>query len=196
MLNEHFNAQGFKREDLVVVSPDEGSIKRAFGHATRLGGRWPIVDKRRISADTTRQENIIGGSVKGKIALMFDDMISTAGSIAGAAKVLKEHGAREIHVAATHGVLVGPAIERLELHRHRHRRHHRLHSAQARANAPQNQSPLRRAPPGRGHQTHPPQRIRQHALRVAFAVRAGVSPRRIPPANPRQIDTSFPPDVH
>jgi ribose-phosphate pyrophosphokinase len=72
-----------------------------------------VVDKRRTSADSTKQENIIGAPVKGKVVLMFDDMISTGSSICGAAKVLKQNGARAIHVAATHGVLVGPAVERL-----------------------------------------------------------------------------------
>ncbi len=60
------------------------------------------------------QAHILGGQVDGKVALMFDDMISTAGSITGAAKTLHEHGAKEIHVAATHAVLCGPAIERLK----------------------------------------------------------------------------------
>jgi ribose-phosphate pyrophosphokinase len=113
VLNEHFNGQGYKREDLVVVSADEGGIKRAVGHANRMGAPLAIVDKRRTSADTTKQENIIGASVKDKIVLMFDDMISTASSICGAAKVIKECGAKQIHVGATHGVLCGPAIERL-----------------------------------------------------------------------------------
>jgi ribose-phosphate pyrophosphokinase len=113
VLNEYFRNQGLTKNDLVIVSADEGGIKRALGHANRLGAPLAVVDKRRTSADTTQQENIIGASVKEKIVLMFDDMISTASSICGAAKVLKENGAREIHVAATHGVLVGPAIERL-----------------------------------------------------------------------------------
>ena len=60
------------------------------------------------------QENIIGGPVEGKVALMFDDMISTAGSICGAADLVKSKGAREIHVAASHGVFAGKAIERLK----------------------------------------------------------------------------------
>src|SRR5712672_1296631 len=76
VLNEHFLKMGIEEEDMVVVSPDEGSIKRALGHAKRLGGRLAIVDKRRSSAEKTRQENIIGGPVAGKVALMFDDMIS------------------------------------------------------------------------------------------------------------------------
>ena len=60
------------------------------------------------------QAHILGGQVEGKVALMFDDMISTAGSISGAAKTLHDHGVKEIHVAATHAVLCGPAIERLK----------------------------------------------------------------------------------
>jgi len=114
VLNDHFQSLGYKRDEIIVVSADEGGIKRALGHATRLGVPLAIVDKRRTSADVTRQENVMGASVKGKVAFMFDDMISTASSICGAAKALHLAGAREIHVAATHGLLVGPAIERLE----------------------------------------------------------------------------------
>src|SRR5205823_474214 len=114
VLNEYFLNMALDPKNLVVVSPDEGSIKRALGHSERLGGTLAIVDKRRASAEQTRQENIIGASVSGKIALMFDDMISTAGSICGAARVIHERGATEIYVAATHGVLCGPAIERLK----------------------------------------------------------------------------------
>jgi ribose-phosphate pyrophosphokinase len=114
VLNDHFQSLGFNRDEIVVVSADEGGIKRALGHATRLGVPLAIVDKRRTSADATRQENVMGANVKGKVAFMFDDMISTASSICGAAKAIHLSGAREIHVAATHGLLVGPAIERLE----------------------------------------------------------------------------------
>jgi ribose-phosphate pyrophosphokinase len=114
VLNDYFTSLGFRKEDIVVVSADEGGIKRALGHATRLQAPLAIVDKRRASADSTKQENVIGASVKDKVALMFDDMISTGSSIAGAAKVIHQFGAREIHVAATHGVLVGPAIERID----------------------------------------------------------------------------------
>ncbi|MDX1962605.1 MAG: ribose-phosphate pyrophosphokinase [Pirellulales bacterium] len=113
VLNDHFKTLALDMKEVVVVSADEGSIKRALGHATRLGAALAIVDKRRLSADVTKQENIIGASVDGKIALMFDDMISTGSSICGAARVIHQHGAREIHVAATHGVLCGPAISRI-----------------------------------------------------------------------------------
>jgi len=114
VLNEHFLNAGIELPNVVIVSPDEGSIKRALGHAKRIGGTLAIIDKRRTSASTTVQAHILGGEVKGKVALMFDDMISTAGSITGAAKTLHEHGVKEIHVAATHALLVGPAMERLK----------------------------------------------------------------------------------
>ncbi len=113
VLTDYFRKLGFTREEIVVVSPDEGSIKRAFGHSKRLGGKLAIVDKRRASAYETEQKNIIGGPVEGKIALLFDDMISTAGSIVGAAELVHKAGAKEIHLAATHGILCGNAIERL-----------------------------------------------------------------------------------
>jgi ribose-phosphate pyrophosphokinase len=114
VLVDHFQNQGIDPKELVVVSPDEGSTKRALRYAEKLGGELAIVDKRRSSAEITRQENIIGAPVKGKIAIMFDDMISTAGSVCGAATILADRGAKEIYVGATHGVLCGPAIERLK----------------------------------------------------------------------------------
>ena len=114
VLTNYFMRQGWDNEDLVVVSPDEGSIKRAVGHAKRIGGSIAIIDKRRESATSVRQETIIGGPVEGKIALMFDDMISTGGSICGAAELVKRYGAQEIHVAATHGVFAGQATELLK----------------------------------------------------------------------------------
>ncbi len=113
VLNAFFEQMGYAADELVVVSPDEGSIKRAIGHSKRLGGRLAIVDKRRDSALATTQKNIIGGPVEGKVCIMFDDMISTAGSICGAADLVHRAGAREIHLAATHAVLCGDAIQRL-----------------------------------------------------------------------------------
>ncbi|NQT38931.1 MAG: ribose-phosphate pyrophosphokinase [Planctomycetes bacterium] len=113
VIDDHFKRMGFSEDEIVVVSPDEGSIKRALGHKGRLGGSLAIVDKRRSSAEKTTQENLIGGPVDGKIALIFDDMISTAGSICGAAERVKSAGARAVYLAATHGVLCGKAIQRL-----------------------------------------------------------------------------------
>jgi ribose-phosphate pyrophosphokinase len=113
VLTNYFQSKLFDPADICVVSPDEGSIKRAIGHSKRLGGKLGIVDKVRDNAFKTQQKNIIGGPVEGKICLMFDDMISTAGSICGAARLVHEAGAKEIHLAATHGVLCDPAIQNL-----------------------------------------------------------------------------------
>lgn len=115
VLNEYFISKNINKEDIVIVSPDEGSIKRAVGHAKRIGGQLAIIDKRRLSAESVKQENIVGGPIEGKIVLMFDDMISTAGSICGAADLIKRKGAKEIHVAATHGLFAGQANEKLQV---------------------------------------------------------------------------------
>lgn len=100
-------------EEMVIVSPDEGRIKMALAHQKKLGGGLAIVDKRRASATETRQANLIGDPVRGKVALLFDDMIATGSSIVGAAMVCRNYGARAIYAFATHPVLCGPAIERL-----------------------------------------------------------------------------------
>jgi ribose-phosphate pyrophosphokinase len=99
--------------DLVVVSPDEGAVKRALTYQTRLNSPIAIVDKRRSSATETQAANLIGASLDGKVAMIFDDMISTAGTVVNAAGVAHRNGAREIYICATHGVLCGPAISRL-----------------------------------------------------------------------------------
>jgi ribose-phosphate pyrophosphokinase len=113
VFDDYVRTQGFPLKDIVIVSPDEGRVKQALLHQKKLGGDLAIVDKRRASATETKQANLIGASLEGKVALMFDDMISTAGSIVGAANVAKFNGAREIHVFATHPVLCGPAVDRL-----------------------------------------------------------------------------------
>ena len=113
ILDDFFKSKGLTGEDIVIVSPDEGSIKRALMHKENLGGRIAIVDKRRTSATETKQEHLIGDPLDGKVALLFDDMISTAGSICGAARVVREHGASKVYVSAAHGVLCGPAVSNL-----------------------------------------------------------------------------------
>ena len=113
VINEYIRGLNIPPSDLVVLSPDEGSIKKALLHQKKLGGSIAIVDKRRASATETKQANLIGASLEGKVAVIFDDMISTAGSVVGAAHVAKRNGAREIYACATHSVLCGPAIERL-----------------------------------------------------------------------------------
>jgi len=112
-LDEYFLSLKIPPDDIVIVSPDEGSIKRSLQHLERLGGRLAIVDKRRASAMKTSQANLIGGPLDGKLALLFDDMISTGGSIVGAVEIARRHGAREVYVSASHPVLCGPATARL-----------------------------------------------------------------------------------
>jgi ribose-phosphate pyrophosphokinase len=109
----YIREQNFPMHEVVFVSPDEGRVKQTLHYQKRLGGELSIVDKRRSSATKTEQANLIGAGLKGKIALMFDDMVSTAGSVVGAAKVAVLNGAREVHIFATHGVLCDRAIERL-----------------------------------------------------------------------------------
>jgi ribose-phosphate pyrophosphokinase len=113
ILDEYFRSLKIPTEELVIVSPDEGSIKRALQHQEHLGGSLVIVDKRRSSATETKQANLIGGPIAGKTALIFDDMISTAGSMVGAVNVARQHGARKVYVGAAHGLFCGPAIARL-----------------------------------------------------------------------------------
>ncbi len=101
------------KEDLVVVSPDTGGVVRARAFAKRLGSTLAIVDKRRDEPNESEVMNIIG-NVKGKWAIILDDMIDTAGTVTQAAVALKEEGAVEVSTCCTHPVLSGPAIERIE----------------------------------------------------------------------------------
>jgi ribose-phosphate pyrophosphokinase len=113
VINEYIRSLQIPLSDLVILSPDEGSIKRALIHQKKLGGAIAIVDKRRSSATQTEQANLIGSPLEDKVAVIFDDMISTAGSVVGAANVARCNHARRVYVCATHGILCGPAIERL-----------------------------------------------------------------------------------
>jgi ribose-phosphate pyrophosphokinase len=97
---------------LTLVSPDVGNVKRARVYANRLGGELAVVDKRRVSGSETRIMNIIG-DVRDKTVLMIDDIIATASTLARAGELVHQHGAKQIIAAATHGVLCGPAVERL-----------------------------------------------------------------------------------
>ena len=113
VINEYIRSLNISPGDFVVLSPDEGSIKRALVHQKKLGGAIAIVDKRRSSATETKQVNLIGSTLQGKVAVIFDDMISTAGSVVGAANIARLNGAREVFACATHGVLCGEAVNRL-----------------------------------------------------------------------------------
>ncbi len=101
-------------DDLVVVSPDFGSVTRARNFAQRLDTPIAIVDKRRQRANVCEVMNIIG-EVEGKNVILVDDMIDTAGTLCNAAAALVERGgAKDVYACATHGVLSGPAIERIQ----------------------------------------------------------------------------------
>jgi ribose-phosphate pyrophosphokinase len=113
VINDYVRGLHVAPEDIVVLSPDEGAVKRALRYQKKLGGTIAIVDKRRVSATEVKSANIIGASLEGKVAFIFDDMISTAGSVTEAARVAKAHGAREVYACATHGVLCGDAIKNL-----------------------------------------------------------------------------------
>ena len=100
-------------EDMVVVSPDVGSVARSRSFANKMGMGLAIVDKRREKANQCEVMNVIG-DVKGKKCILFDDMVDTAGSLCNAAKAIVEiGGATEVYACATHGVLSGPANERI-----------------------------------------------------------------------------------
>ncbi|MGA3066305.1 MAG: ribose-phosphate pyrophosphokinase [Tepidisphaeraceae bacterium] len=96
----------------IFVSPDVGNVKRAQAYAELVGGELCFIDKRRKSGSTTEAKHVIG-DVQGKNVLIVDDMITTAGTIAGACKILRDNGARDIFIAATHAVFAPPAMDRL-----------------------------------------------------------------------------------
>ena len=102
-----------KNDDWVVVSPDVGSVARARNFASTINCPLAIVDKRRPKANAIEVMNIVG-DVQGKTCLMVDDMIDTAGTICQGADALMANGAKEVYACCTHGVLSGPALERLE----------------------------------------------------------------------------------
>ena len=105
---------GEKAQDMVVVSPDVGSVARSRAFAQKLHMNLAIVDKRRPKANQSEVMHVIG-DVSGKECILFDDMVDTAGSLCGAAKAIAEiGGATKIYACASHGVLSGPAIDRLE----------------------------------------------------------------------------------
>jgi len=108
---EHLNK--LKLKDIVVVSPDVGGIKMARAYAKRLCAGLAIIDKRRDSPDKIEVMHILG-DVSGKNALIIDDLISTGGSLIEGVGALKKAGAKSILAAISHGVLSGPAIERID----------------------------------------------------------------------------------
>jgi len=114
VLEHYIRSLSIPPEQLIVVSPDVGSIKRAASHAESLGGRLAYIDKRRSGNRVEQVKLIADGPMEGKVAVLLDDMISTGVSICGAAHLVQKHGAEKIYVGATHGVLCGNAVEHLK----------------------------------------------------------------------------------
>lgn len=105
--------KGLELPNLIVISPDAGGVERARAFAKRLGTSLAIVDKRREGANVAKAMNIIG-DVKGKVAIIIDDMIDTAGTLNEATNALLSAGALEVHSCCTHAVLSGPAGDRIK----------------------------------------------------------------------------------
>lgn len=112
-LARYVRSLNIPQDELVVLSPDEGSIKKALDFQGNVGGKLTIANKRRSSSTEVKHGPLIGAPVEGKTVVIYDDMISTAGTIVGAVNTARAGGARQVIVCATHGVLSGPAIERL-----------------------------------------------------------------------------------
>lgn len=112
LLEKYFKEKHLK--DIVVVATDAGSSKKAYKYSHFFDCPLALIDKRREDNNDKAVATNIIGDIKGKTALIFDDEVSTAGTLVEAANILKEHGAKEIYAGAAHGVLVGPAIERIQ----------------------------------------------------------------------------------
>ena len=112
LIADYFIEHGIQGDDVVVVSPDHGGVTRARKLAEFLKAPIAIIDKRRPKANVAEVMNIIG-EVKGKVAVLIDDMIDTAGTITLAAQAIKDAGALEVYACCTHAVLSGPALDRI-----------------------------------------------------------------------------------
>ncbi|MCE5215565.1 ribose-phosphate pyrophosphokinase [bacterium] len=112
ILAEYFRGRGFGGDDTVIVAPDVGALDEVNRMADELDASIAIIAKRRPRPNISEVQEIIG-DLKGKRAIMLDDMIDTGGSLAGGARALRNLGAVEVHGAATHAILSGPAMEKL-----------------------------------------------------------------------------------
>jgi ribose-phosphate pyrophosphokinase len=99
-------------DDVVMVSPDAGGVERARAYSKRLNTPLAIIDKRRPRPNSSEVMNLIG-DVKGRDAIIIDDIVDTAGTLAAGAQALKAQGARHVYAYAVHGVLSGPAVNRI-----------------------------------------------------------------------------------
>jgi ribose-phosphate pyrophosphokinase len=106
-----FIKRAFKN-NTVIISPDAGGAERARAFAKRLGTQLAIIDKRREAPNKAEAMHVVG-DVEGKVAVILDDMVDTAGTLTEGAKALEDHGAREVHACCAHAVLSGPAVDRI-----------------------------------------------------------------------------------
>jgi ribose-phosphate pyrophosphokinase len=113
ILARYFQELGLEKDNIIAVSPDIGGVKRTRKFADRLQTSIAIVDKRRPKPNVSEVMNVIG-DIDGKTVILVDDLIDTAGSITNAADVLVSMGAKKIYACCTHGVLSGPAMERID----------------------------------------------------------------------------------
>ncbi len=111
-LSAHVDRE-LRLDNCVVVSPDAGGVERARAFAKRLKAGLAIIDKRRSGPNVAEVMHLIG-DVEGRTAILVDDMIDTAGTLCGAAKAVKDHGATKVYAVATHPVLSGPAVQRIK----------------------------------------------------------------------------------
>ncbi|MBI3535090.1 MAG: ribose-phosphate pyrophosphokinase, partial [Deltaproteobacteria bacterium] len=113
VLLEYIKSEFSQNGELVFVSPDAGGVERARAMAKRLNAAVAMIDKRRTAPNVAKAMNVVG-EVEGKTAIILDDIIDTAGTLTEAATAVLDQGAKTVYAAATHGVLSGPAIERIQ----------------------------------------------------------------------------------
>ncbi|MCM2322382.1 MAG: ribose-phosphate pyrophosphokinase [Oligoflexia bacterium] len=112
VIMEYIKQKMIGHADVVLVSPDAGGVERARAYAKRLNAAVAMIDKRRVRPNVAKAMNVVG-DVRGKSVIILDDMIDTGGTLTEAVNAVMDHGAHEVFAAATHGVLSGPAIERI-----------------------------------------------------------------------------------
>ena len=110
---EYMKKELMSQGEIVLVSPDAGGVERARSYAKRLDASVAMIDKRRTGPNVAKAMNIVG-EVEGKVAIILDDMIDTAGTLTEAAQAVLANGAKIVYAAASHGVLSGPAVERIK----------------------------------------------------------------------------------
>ena len=117
LLQTYFKEKNLK--DMVIVATDAGSSKKHINIQNIFNCPIALIDKRREGNDDRAIASTVIGDVKGKQAIIFDDEVDTAGSMIETANILKQFGAKEIYAGCTHGVLSGPAIERIKIHQYK-----------------------------------------------------------------------------